>query len=365
MSANRDNRDLGPLVPEMIALIGGIISAVILVMPLSVMLGFLGVLVAPLVEEICKVCGLFFMALYYPRALSTKKKGVILGGLSGLGFAFTENLFYFIRAEMGMFGMEAVATIPLLRIIPMFGHILWSALVGIGLVSFAQKQFSGKNMTTSSVFSNMQKSYLFPLLTIAIVLHLAYNLSAFQFGLPGVIISFLLIIFIYYSLSNYFQNKLVQVEKVNTLGLLYDSITFKKQHQLSPQKPVPPGDNPVYPDRPAPHKPVNAAKPVLIGLKGYFAGKMITLDTGKVIIGREPRDAQLIYPDNVSEISRKHCMIYYDKHIQQFIIEDMSSNGTYIVPDKRLTKGRSYQMEPGARFYLSDPGELFEVKMMN
>ncbi len=42
---------MGPLVPEMIALLGGIMTAVILVMPLSTLLGFLGILVAPVAEE--------------------------------------------------------------------------------------------------------------------------------------------------------------------------------------------------------------------------------------------------------------------------------------------------------------------------
>ncbi len=220
-------KDLSVLIPEIIALLGGIISAIVLVMPLSVLLGFLGILFAPIVEEVCKVCGVFYLALYFPKALSTKGRGIALGGLAGLGFAFTENFLYIIRGEMGLFGYDVASSLPLLRVFPLISHVLNSALVGIGLVSFAQRPMNRTSITFSSVSHSFTKSLLYPLLIIAVALHLFYNFVFLYLGLglwTSLIITLGLEIFIFTKIKNYLPDQLEYLDVINPGKLIINAI---------------------------------------------------------------------------------------------------------------------------------------------
>ncbi len=103
-------------------------------------------------------------------------------------------------------------------------------------------------------------------------------------------------------------------------------------------------------------------KPILVGVKGQFAGKVIDLSQGLVAIGRDPRVSQLSYPYTNNRISRKHCVVAYDQNNKTFILEDESTNGTYIDTGERLNNGRPVYVGPGTQFYLTDPSELYEVR---
>ncbi len=117
-----------------------------------------------------------------------------------------------------------------------------------------------------------------------------------------------------------------------------------------------------------PAAPVTRAKQAqprlaLKGISGNFAGKTIELVEGQLIIGRDPRLAQLVYPQANEEISRKHCTVRFDQRSQKFALEDSSSNGTFLSSNEKLEPGKTYFLNPGERFYLADPKEVFEVTM--
>lgn len=121
-------------------------------------------------------------------------------------------------------------------------------------------------------------------------------------------------------------------------------------------------------EAPAAASPVTKAKPsgpkpVLKGVSGNFAGQTIELVEGQLVIGRDPRMAQLVYPQSNEEISRKHCTVRFDERSQKFAVEDSSSNGTFLSSNEKLEPGKSYFLNPGERFYLAEPKEVFEVKM--
>ncbi len=104
-------------------------------------------------------------------------------------------------------------------------------------------------------------------------------------------------------------------------------------------------------------------KPFLKGIAGSFAGKTTEFFEGQIVIGRDPRLAQLIYPQNNTDISRKHCTIRFDEKTYKFILEDHSSNGTFLSSNQRLEAGKQYYINAGDRFYLAKPMEVFEVNL--
>ncbi len=113
--------------------------------------------------------------------------------------------------------------------------------------------------------------------------------------------------------------------------------------------------------------PVTRAKSVgpktsVKGISGHFAGKTIELIDGNLVIGRDPRMAQLVYPQSYEDVSRKHLSIRFDERSNKFILEDSSSNGTYLSSNQKLEPGKPYYLNPGERFYITDPKEVFELQ---
>jgi len=103
--------------------------------------------------------------------------------------------------------------------------------------------------------------------------------------------------------------------------------------------------------------------PVLIGVSGLYAGQKTDLSHDEIIIGRDPQAARVVYPSESDQISRKHCKIYFDRNMQQFILEDTSSNGTFLADGRRLKQYQKYPLKPGDTFTLAQSGETFSVEL--
>ena len=105
-----------------------------------------------------------------------------------------------------------------------------------------------------------------------------------------------------------------------------------------------------------------AGKTITIkAVSGHFEGKNIKFLKNRLVIGRDPREAQLVYPGSNQRISRVHCTINYDKPNNSFIIIDSSTNGTYFAGGAKLEPGKPYVLKSGDRFYLADKIEMFEI----
>lgn len=99
------------------------------------------VLVAPWVEEGAKGLAVVLVLWFRRHELDGVVDGVVLAGLAGVGFAFTENVLYFGRAflagdeELGVTGgIFAVGMTFVLRgILSPFAHPLFTAMLGIGV----------------------------------------------------------------------------------------------------------------------------------------------------------------------------------------------------------------------------------------
>jgi pSer/pThr/pTyr-binding forkhead associated (FHA) protein len=145
------------LIVGLAALIGGIISTIVVALPLNLFLP--SAVLAGIVEEPAKVIGLLVIVRVLPEWLTSKTKCALFGGLAGLGFAFSENLLYYL----GIYTEEELAFGIVGRTflcIP--SHILGSAIVGMGLLYVAAKGKEG-----------YKKAGEF--LLIAIVLHGLWN----------------------------------------------------------------------------------------------------------------------------------------------------------------------------------------------
>jgi len=97
--------------------------------------------VAPWVEESTKATVLFGIAILMRYRLVSRISGVALAGLSGVGFAFVENILYYgrvYRYAAQTFGvvepLQALQTLAFQRgLLTCFGHPLFTSMAGIGL----------------------------------------------------------------------------------------------------------------------------------------------------------------------------------------------------------------------------------------
>jgi pSer/pThr/pTyr-binding forkhead associated (FHA) protein len=74
--------------------------------------------------------------------------------------------------------------------------------------------------------------------------------------------------------------------------------------------------------------------------------------SAKVVLGRDPIQAQIVFPSEDTAVSRRHCEISFNEATSQFEIRDLESrNGTFIVkdpgPPRRLVPDVVERVAPG------------------
>jgi len=110
--------------------------------------------------------------------------------------------------------------------------------------------------------------------------------------------------------------------------------------------------------------PRRAARPVLRGIAGQYAGASISLESGASTLGRDAQAANLVFPSESDSVSKRHCTVRWDAARQGFVLEDHgSTNGTFLASGERLVPDRPRDLKPGDRFYIGDLRNQFEVGM--
>jgi RsiW-degrading membrane proteinase PrsW (M82 family) len=131
--------------------------------------------VAPFVEEASKASVLFWLAILMRYQWVSRLSGIVLAGLSGAAFAFTENILYYgrvYRYAARTFGevppLEAVQNLFVMRgVITCFGHPLFTAMTGIGLaVALRSKSKIVRVVAPLAGYG------------VAVFLHMAFNTAA-------------------------------------------------------------------------------------------------------------------------------------------------------------------------------------------
>jgi len=147
------------------------------------------VLVAPWVEEAAKGAAVLLVLLVRRQEFDGVVDGIVLGGLAGVGFAFTENVLYFGRAflaggeELGVSGgIFAVGFTFVLRgVLSPFAHPLFTAMTGIGL------GLAARAVTPATRWLAPLLGYL-----AAVVLHATWNWASLS-GLQGFLTGYVVV----------------------------------------------------------------------------------------------------------------------------------------------------------------------------
>jgi RsiW-degrading membrane proteinase PrsW (M82 family) len=145
----------------------------------------IGVVWAPVTEEFGKGLFLLVVVLLRRRQLHGLLDGIVYAGMVGIGFAFTENLLYYMQSYVGdettPGGLSAATGLFILRgVISPFAHPLFTSAIGIGL---------GYALTVRSWFARIAA----PLIgyAVAVALHAAWNASALLGGPSAFLLTYL------------------------------------------------------------------------------------------------------------------------------------------------------------------------------
>lgn len=107
-----------------------------------------------------------------------------------------------------------------------------------------------------------------------------------------------------------------------------------------------------------------ASKPVLRGISGHFNDVIIEMADEPLVIGRDPRLCQLIFPPTATGVSKRHCILQYDINRRSFILEDYwSTNGTFLESGEQIEPDKPRHLKAGAHFFLGDDKNIFEVNL--
>ncbi|MFB8767360.1 PrsW family intramembrane metalloprotease [Nocardiopsis alba] len=139
---------------------------------------FLGTsMVAPVVEESAK--GMVLLLLLWRRRneIDTFTDGVVYAGMVATGFAFTENILYFLGA---FFDGSLVATFAIRGVVAPFGHPIYTAMTGLGVAYAAMRTGGGRFLAPIAGW------------VLAVLLHGMWNASTI-FGWYGLGLAYLVL----------------------------------------------------------------------------------------------------------------------------------------------------------------------------
>lgn len=101
----------------------------------------------------------------------------------------------------------------------------------------------------------------------------------------------------------------------------------------------------------------------IIGISGYYENKVFSMESGKLVIGRNYKACNIIYPEDTAGISGIHCEIGYDPSINRCVLMDKGSTyGTFLSSGEKLAAGRQYYLSLHDSFYLASEFNKFQIR---
>jgi hypothetical protein len=97
-----------------------------------------------------------------------------------------------------------------------------------------------------------------------------------------------------------------------------------------------------------------------ISLSNLKKDKWIIPKDTPIVIGRSLEQCNIII-NGFPNISRVHCVMWFDTKESAFCIKDYSSNGTFLETGKRLERETTHKLAPSQSFYLSSRDCLLTV----
>lgn len=94
---------------------------------------------------------------------------------------------------------------------------------------------------------------------------------------------------------------------------------------------------------------------------GEYTGAVLNIKSGdKIILGTDPKFCNLVFNDK--SISRQHCSIICKPNSNTAILQDTSTNGTYLSDGTRLKPHNPTELTLPCKIFFGNKPESFEIK---
>jgi pSer/pThr/pTyr-binding forkhead associated (FHA) protein len=92
-----------------------------------------------------------------------------------------------------------------------------------------------------------------------------------------------------------------------------------------------------------------------------YKGNIFSTPQGRLVIGRDARLANIVFPQGTPGISNVHCEVRYENGMF-VLIDNNSSNGTFLADGTRLAPGQPYPIARKNGFYLATRENMFSIE---
>lgn len=145
------------------------------------------------------------------------------------------------------------------------------------------------------------------------------------------------------------------INVLNEFGKKKEAVVPDTVTKIDPT-PAPQGG--IFEPKPAP--PVASGK--ITCTKGANKGYVYSMsDSDEIIIGKDPKVANIIIPTEYTDVSRNHCSIKYNSSMGMYIVTDRSSNGTK-VNGAKIESGKAVKVNKGSTISLGKGDNEFRVQ---
>ena len=194
--------------------------------------------------------------------------------------------------------------------------------------------------------------------TFAVILLLLFSLPLLVFGMELTTGSNFAMFYIFKNLNRFAdasQNGAAPFDKMGypyypSVESNYPKMLSNLSNHKSTVEPIP---------EPDPESSVTIYAAMLIGEKGSCAGYTFDLASGETfIVGKDAKVSNIVIDPAYKEISRKHLSVRYDANIEQYVVTDYSSNGTW-ANGLKLTTGQETYLSHGTELKLANEKNIF------
>lgn len=297
-------------------LIGGAFSLIFTLIMNSIV-GDVPPYLAPLTEEPAKLIALCIF-LRKPKNKYVLN-GMLIGAAVGTGFAAIETMGYALRSG------NYIGILLLRGTLSPGGHVAWAAMYGgaLAMIKGSQK-LETKHFTDKSFLTYFG---------IAFLLHFIWNSNIGLLPLPlfGDLKYLILIIAGWLALLSMMKKGIQQVLSLSSAPALHNNNAYS---------------------------PVMASS--LRGISGMYKDCSFPLSGGRLVLGRNSKQSNIVFSSSTPGISSLHCEIRNDGG--KIVLVDMgSSYGTFLSNGTKLVPNQPYVVHVGDKFYLASHNNQFEI----
>jgi hypothetical protein len=104
-----------------------------------------------------------------------------------------------------------------------------------------------------------------------------------------------------------------------------------------------------------------AAVTTLMGVSGVYQNTSFPLSTARLVIGRDSKSVNIVFPPSTPGISSVHCEVRLENGCAVLVDRD-SSYGTFLSNGAKLAPNQPYVLHSGEGFYLANRSNEFKVQ---